>query len=114
MMKINKTKISILLLMFSFLVSCGNKKETTNVENENEEFMYEVDEFADIQMLRYQVPGFEDLSLQQKEMIYYLSMAAIEGRDILYDQNNKYNLAIRRTLEAIYLNYKGRQAISRL
>ena len=107
MMKINKTKISILLLMFSFLVSCGNKKETENVENEKEEFMYEVDEFADIQMLRYQVPGFEDLSLQQKEMIYYLSMAALEGRDILYDQNNKYNLAIRRTLEAIYLNYNG-------
>ncbi|MFR9166092.1 MAG: dipeptidyl-peptidase 3 family protein [Dysgonomonas sp.] len=58
-------------------------------------------------MLRYKVPEFESLSLQQKELIYYLSQAAIEGRDILFDQNGRYNLAIRRTLEAIYENYKG-------
>lgn len=83
---------------------CANK-EKNEVTNPN--FTYEVDEFADIQVLRYKVPGFDELSLQQKEMIYYFSMAAIEGRDILYDQNNRYNLAIRRTLEAIYQNYKG-------
>ncbi|WP_108822829.1 dihydrofolate reductase [Dysgonomonas sp. Marseille-P4361] len=71
------------------------------------DFKYEVDEFADLQILRYYVPGFKNLSLQQKELVYYLSMAALEGRDILFDQNNKYNLAIRRTLEAIYTNYKG-------
>jgi dipeptidyl-peptidase-3 len=71
------------------------------------DFKYEVDEFADLQILRYQVPDFNLLSLQEKQMIYYLSQAAIEGRDILFDQNNKYNLAIRRTLEAIYQNYKG-------
>ncbi|MFV0468066.1 MAG: dipeptidyl-peptidase 3 family protein, partial [Dysgonomonas sp.] len=68
---------------------------------------YEVDTFADLQILRYKVPEFESLTLQQKEMIYYLSQAAIEGRDILFDQNGRYNLAIRRTLEAIYQNYKG-------
>ncbi len=68
---------------------------------------YEVDEFADIQVLRYEVPGFEHLSLADKKQIYFLSMAALEGRDILFDQNNKYNLAIRRTLEAISENYKG-------
>jgi dipeptidyl-peptidase-3 len=83
------------------LGSCSGNKE------QDEEFVYEVDAFADLQVLRYQVPGFASLSLQQKEMIYYLSQAAIEGRDILYDQNGRYNLAIRRTLEAIYLNYKG-------
>lgn len=71
------------------------------------DFKYEVDEFADLQILRYYVPGFKNLTLQQKELVYYLSMAALEGRDILFDQNNKYNLAIRRTLEAIYINYKG-------
>jgi len=71
------------------------------------EFNYIVDQFADLQILRYQVPGFEQLSLKQKELIYFLSQAANEGRDILFDQNGRYNLAIRRTLEAIYLNYKG-------
>jgi len=66
-----------------------------------------VDKFADIEILRYRVPDFESLSLKQKELIYYLNQAALEGRDILYDQNNKYNLCIRRTLEAVYVNYKG-------
>lgn len=87
------------------LGSCKNEK--AGDAPLNEDFTYEVDAFADLQILRYQVPGFESLSLQQKEMIYYLSQAAIEGRDILFDQNGKYNLAIRRTLEAIYENYKG-------
>ena len=58
-------------------------------------------------ILRYRVPGFEDLSLKQKELVYYLTEAALEGRDILFDQNGKYNLRIRRMLEAIYTNYKG-------
>ncbi|MDR1678993.1 MAG: dipeptidyl peptidase 3 [Prevotellaceae bacterium] len=71
------------------------------------EFNYIVDQFADVQVLRYQVPGFEELSLQQKEYIYYLAQAAEAGRDILFDQNNVHNLAIRKVLEAIYLNYKG-------
>jgi len=74
---------------------------------ENPPFKYTVDKFADIEILRYRVPDFEKLSLKQKELIYYLNQAALEGRDILYDQNNKYNLTIRRMLEAIYVNYKG-------
>jgi len=73
----------------------------------SEQFIYQTEQFADIKILRYQVPGFEDLSLQQKELIYYLSEAAHCGRDILFDQNNKYNLSIRRTLEAILLSYEG-------
>lgn len=72
-----------------------------------ENFKYTVDKFADIEILRYRVPDFEKLSLKQKELIYFLSEAALEGRDILFDQNNKYNLTIRRTLEAVYVNYKG-------
>lgn len=70
-------------------------------------FNYNVEEFADIGILRYQVEGFESLPLQQKKMIYYLSQAAVAGRDIFFDQNGKWNLAIRRTLEAIYEHYNG-------
>lgn len=65
------------------------------------------EQFADIQILRYRVPGFEELTLKQKELVYYLSQAALEGRDILFDQNGKHNLAIRRTLETIYTDYVG-------
>jgi len=84
-------------------MACGAEKATTP---KIEDFKYTVDKFADIEILRYRVPDFENLSLKQKEMIYYLSQAALEGRDILYDQNNKHNLCIRRTLEAIYVNYR--------
>ena len=67
-----------------------------------EKFSYIVDQFADLQILRYQVPGFENLSLRQKQLLYHLSEAALMGRDILFDQNGRYNLVIRRTLEAVY------------
>jgi len=75
--------------------------------DDNEPFTYSVDRFADIEVLRYQVPGFEELTLQQKKYIYYLSQAAVVGRDILFDQNYEDNLAIRKLLEKIYLNYEG-------
>lgn len=77
---------------------------------EKEPFSYTVEQFADLQLLRYRVPGFETLSLQQKKLVYYLSQAALEGRDILFDQNGKYNLQIRRLLEAVYLHYEGDRA----
>ena len=67
-----------------------------------EEFSYIIDQFADLQILRYKVPGFENLSLRQKQLLYHLSEAALMGRDILFDQNGRYNLVIRRTLEAVY------------
>lgn len=70
-------------------------------------FMYSVDRFADLEVLRYKVPGFETLPLNQKKLVYYLSQAALEGRDILFDQNGKYNLKIRKILEAVYTNYTG-------
>ena len=74
---------------------------------ENEKFDYNVDRFADIQVLRYQVPGFDQLTLNQKIYVYYLTEAAIYGRDILFDQHGKYNLQIRQLLENIYQNYSG-------
>ncbi len=70
-------------------------------------FNYHVDRFADIEVLRYEVPEFDRLSLQQKTMLYYLAQAAQMGRDIIWDQNGKYNLQIRQLLENIYSNYKG-------
>lgn len=73
----------------------------------SEKFNYIVEQFADLQLLRYRVAGFENLSLWQKELIYYLSEAALEGRDILFDQNGKYNLQIRKLLEAVYVSYSG-------
>ena len=81
--------------------------QTNIMAQKTTDFNYHVDRFADIEVLRYQVPGFEELSLQQKQYIYYLSQAAVAGRDILFDQNNEWNLPIRKILEIIYLNYKG-------
>ena len=89
---------------FALLTTCSGSK-TTNAEADK--FDYTVEQFADLQILRYRVPGFENLSLQQKELVYYLTEAALQGRDILFDQNGKYNLRIRRTLEAVYTGYKG-------
>ena len=77
------------------------------MQAKDNDFDYLVDRFADIQVLRYKVPGFEKLSLDQKRLIYYLTEAAIAGRDILWDQNGKYNLQLRNLLEDIYTSYKG-------
>ena len=76
-------------------------------ENPGNEFKVEAERFADVQMLRYQVPGFEKLSIQQKELAYYLYEAALCGRDIIWDQKYKNNLIVRRTLEAIWNSYRG-------
>lgn len=103
-------KKTVLITMVGLSImgaSCAGGQKPADNTAEKQELVYEVDSFADIQVLRYEVSKFEDLTLQQKELVYYLSMAAIEGRDILFDQNNRYNLAIRRTLEAVYENYKG-------
>lgn len=81
---------------------------TLNVCAKNaDDFNYHVDRFADIEVLRYKVPDFDKLSLKQKQMVYYLTQAAQMGRDIIWDQNGKYNLQIRQLLENIYNNYKG-------
>ncbi len=94
-------KITI-LMMALVLIACNKE----NIKDMNE-FQYSVDRFDDVEILRYQVPGFEELSLQQKTLIYYLNEAALWGRDILYDQNHKNNLLIRRTLESIVTNFSG-------
>lgn len=95
------------IFLLSSITSCGNKSENQQPTKDEapESFVYSVDKFADIEILRYYVPGFKNLTLKQKELIYYLNQAALEGRDILYDQNNKYNLTIRRLCEGIYQHY---------
>jgi len=76
-------------------------------QNTDQQFNWQTEQFADIRILRYQINGFEDLSLQQKKLAWHLYQAALAGRDIIYDQNYKYNLVIRRSLEAVYTHYEG-------
>jgi dipeptidyl-peptidase-3 len=95
---------TIILTMSAMLLACtGGQKN----EGDKGPFKYQTEQFADARILRYQVPGFDTLPLKQKELIYYLSQAALYGRDITMDQNYKYNLAVRKTLEAIYRNFNG-------
>lgn len=98
-------KTVIAVAMASLLAASGCSKNNTDASEDS--FDYVVDNFADIQVLRYKVPGFEDLTLNQKKLIYYLTEAALWGRDILWDQNNRNNLAVRDLLEAVYTNYDG-------
>ncbi|MEI6684036.1 MAG: dihydrofolate reductase [Bacteroidota bacterium] len=101
-------KIRTLLIMSTIIVSYTcNSQGKAPAEKGKEKFKYLTEQFADAKILRYQVPGFESLSLKQKELVYYLSQAALCGRDITYDQNFRSNLLIRKTLEAIYQDYKG-------
>ena len=105
-----------LLLMATLLFSCkdDNKgKEVTAVETSTEsEFDYNVEEFADIKVLRYQIPGFEDLTLKEQKLVYYLTQAGLSGRDIMWDQNYRYNLEIRDALENIYATYSGDKEVA--
>ncbi|MCO4818732.1 MAG: dihydrofolate reductase [Bacteroidetes bacterium] len=103
-------KIVLFIALAVGLASC--KSDTTNTEvaestSDSKAFEVKVDRFADIQVLRYQVPGFDKLSVKQKELVYYLSQAALSGRDIIYASNFKHNIQIRRTLEEVYQNYNG-------
>ena len=91
-------KLAILSLALVALSACCKQEQT---------FDYTVDKFYDLEILRYQVPEFDSLSLQQKTLVYHLTEAALHGRDILFDQNGRYNLRIRRALEALYTQYQG-------
>lgn len=98
-----KTLLSAATALALF-TACGSASQ--NAE-QADKIDYTVEQFADLQILRYDVPGFEQLSLKQKQLVYYLTEAALQGRDILFDQNGKYNLAIRQLLEAVYTQYQG-------
>ena len=106
-------KIIFMLTSLFLLGACsGGKSDSANnasseLDTPDASFEYKVDTFADIEILRYYVPGFKTLPLEQKELIYYLSQAALEGRDILWDQHNSLNLTIRRVCESLYENHMG-------
>ena len=98
-----KKGLTTMIIMALTAASCTSSDKMQN----SDDFEYCNERFADLQMLRYKVDGFENLTLKQKTFIYYLQEAALWGRDILFDQNGKYNLEIRQTLENLYANYKG-------
>jgi dipeptidyl-peptidase-3 len=104
-----KFPLFLSLALAVFVAACGNNQSEqlppapTPIKNEQ----VLLDTFADLQILVYDLPGFDKLSIQQKTFIYYLSEAALAGRDIIYDQHCKHNLAVRKTLEAIFNTYKG-------
>jgi len=108
-MNIKRSSVMLLALsmVISVILAAGCKKKTSPSEATPQEFQWTVDQFADLRVLRYKVPGFEELSAAQKELIYYLSEAALCGRDIIFDQNFKHNLTIRKTLDAVVEGYEG-------
>ena len=91
-----KKQLFIAIAAVCILCGCNNREQS---------FQYNVDKFYDLEILRYDVPEFDQLTLDQKKLVWCLSEAALWGRDILFDQNGRYNLRIRRACEALYLNY---------
>ncbi|MCZ6593617.1 MAG: dihydrofolate reductase, partial [Bacteroidetes bacterium] len=110
-----KYKLLLLAALVSLLFfSCGegqkNEKidDTVAVKNlETSDFNYNVDQFADLRILRYQIPSWEGLTLKEQQLVYYLTQAGLAGRDIMWDQNYRHNLKIRKALETIYTSYDG-------
>ncbi len=107
-----KLKFVILLIFLAgFIFSCGSEKESQVVEtetvSEQTDFDYNVEQFADIKILRYQIPGWEKLTLKEQKLVYFLTQAGLSGRDITWDQNYRHNLKIRAALENVYANYSG-------
>lgn len=103
------------LLLFPVLMACGgNEHAPTKVAIKDtlatDSFKWEVDHFGDVRVLRYQVPGWEQLTLQQKKLAYFLTMAGLSGRDIMWDQNYRHNLVVRHALEKIIKDYKGQRS----
>ncbi len=116
MKKIMGLALASSLIYAALLIeACSGKKEentAVTATDSSDAFEYEADRFADLQVLRYRVNGFEKLSLQQKKLAYYLYEAALCGRDIIFDQKNKHNLMLRHVVDGIYENYKGDKSLA--
>lgn len=109
-------RVYILVISMIFALSCTEEKKENNAFAKAEKNPTEtkatvagqkVDQFADIRVLRYDIPGFEDLTLKEQKLVYYMTQAGLAGRDIMWAQNYRHNLEIRHALERIYTNYKG-------
>ncbi len=105
-MKIKYTAVFGMAIALLFSCTDTQKKEE-EVTKKQTAFQYNVEQFSDIKVLRYQIPGFEALDLRQKKLVYFLTQAGYEGREIIYDQNYRHNLTIKRALENVYTTYKG-------
>ncbi|MBL7980737.1 MAG: dihydrofolate reductase [Flavobacteriales bacterium] len=108
-------KLLSVLLAAPLFIACGGDHTDATASNADstavaDTFQWEAEQFADVRVLRYQIPGWDQLTLQQKQLCYYLNMAGLSGRDIMWDQNYKHNLKIRRALEAVLSNYKGERS----
>ncbi|WP_242087497.1 dipeptidyl peptidase 3 [Aestuariivivens sediminis] len=105
-----KVLVFSLGLVLLFTTSCLEDKSETKQDTETastQPFDYKVDQFADVKVLRYQIPGWEQLTLKEQQLVYYLTQAGLSGRDIMWDQNYRHNLSIRKALESVYVNFKG-------
>ncbi len=108
-------KIFVILVLFAFVLGCINNSadkkeaqaEATEKVIQTDEFNWNPENFADKKIIRYQIPGFDKLTLQQKKLVYYLTQAGLSGRDIIWDQNYRHNLSVRKALDKIVANYKG-------
>ena len=96
-------------MAIAITLSCAGPEAQLETEDKTEssDFQWQTEQFADLKILRYQVPGFDQLSIKQKELVYYLTQAGLSGRDIIYDQNHRFNLSIRRAIEGIITHYQG-------
>ena len=112
-------KLKLLYLLPLALLACGEKaeekskdekSETKNEKVEEKDFVYQTEQFGDLRILRYKSAGFDELTSKQKELLYYLYEAAHSGRDITWDQNCKYNLTVRKTIENIVTTYSGEKS----
>ncbi|WP_426429648.1 dipeptidyl-peptidase 3 family protein [Winogradskyella sp. HB-48] len=103
--------IVVICLMVVFAWSCKNESKEPvkddTAERVADKFDYNVEQFADIKILRYQIPGWDNLTLKEQKLVYYLTQAGLAGRDIMWDQNYRHNLKIRKALENVYTNYSG-------
>ena len=96
-----------LLLCSVIIYSCDDNDNNYYTPNNNKDFVHNVDQFADLAILRYQVPGWDKLTLKEKKLVYYLTQAGLAGRDIFWDQKYRHNIEIRVALENIYRNFSG-------
>jgi dipeptidyl-peptidase III len=110
-MKMKLKLIAGLFFATVFLAACGNDKSENKQEDISVEkdtvFNYQADQFADIKVLRYRIPDWEKLTLKEQTFVYYLTQAGLAGRDIIWDQNYRHNLKIRKALESVYVNFNG-------
>ena len=108
-MKLKSIVVFCFVAVFAWSCKDDSKTPTEQdtVEVSDEKFDFNVEQFADIKILRYQIPGWDNLSLKEQKLVYYLTQAGLAGRDIMWDQNYRHNLKIRKALENVYTNYNG-------